>query len=88
MRIRILLLIKWIESATAGLQTLHASNMIVRLQFKLLKFQKNFDFNVDLDTAFNYNADPDPASKNNTYPDPQPCTPTLSTRPFTPSLPW
>ncbi len=70
MRIRILLLIKGCQYATAGLQTLHLRvHGTPRLHCEPRKLL-SFDFTADLDPAFHSNTNPDPASKHK--PDPKP----------------
>jgi hypothetical protein len=70
-RIKILLLVKVMKSATTGLQTLQGSSVslqasIVSVDFEPLK-PLNFDCNADPDPAFlsNGDPDPDPAFQNN-----------------------
>ncbi len=83
-RLRLLLLINWCQSATTGLQTIHGSILILDvsngsvngspwLHFEPLKLMR-FDFNADPDPdpALHSNADSAEASQNNADPDPQP----------------
>jgi hypothetical protein len=70
---RILLLIRWCEPVTTGLQALQDSTVSVHgplwLHFKPPKLPI-FDFNADPDPALYSNADPDPALYSNADPDP------------------